>query len=75
MVGIVLTHLIDVKAKKGIQEPLLNTLMALLALDKHTWLNVSKYLKFLWFSSGFSLNLIGDFGRVYRVNMYVFFGI
>ena len=75
MVGIVLTPLIDVKAKIGIQEPLLNTLVALLALDKHRWLNVSKYLKFLWFSFGFSLKLIGGFGRVYRVNMYLYFGI
>lgn len=75
LVGIFLTPLIDVKAKIGIQEPLLNTLVALLALDKHMWLIVSKYLKFFWFSFGFSLKLIGRFGRVYRVNMYLFFGI
>lgn len=33
MVGVVLTHLIDMKAKIGIEEPLLNTLVALLELE------------------------------------------
>jgi len=69
MVGVVLTHLIDMKAKIGIEEPLLNTLVALLELEKHMWLNVSKYLKKFWFSFGFSIKLIEGFSRVYRVNM------
>jgi len=69
MVGVVLTHLIDMKAKIGIEEPLLNTLVALLELEKHMWLNVSKYLKNFWFSFGFSIKLIEGFSRVYRVNM------
>ena len=73
MVGIVLTPLIDVKDKIGIQNPLLKTLVGLIALDKQTWLNVSKYLKIHWFSFGFSLKGIRGFGRVYRVNMYLLF--
>lgn len=44
MVDIVLTPLIDVKSQIGIQGPLLNTLVALLALDNHTWLFIPKYL-------------------------------
>jgi hypothetical protein len=49
--------------------------LALLALDKHTWLIVSKYLKILQLAFGFSVKLLGNFGRVYRINISLFFGI